>query len=84
MFFSHLFHTDALPWSSFETLHLNEEETNASKRIFIKILMKELAEFLGPRKLNERLQDPDMRVYFQYLLPIEDLRSFAYLLEEHR
>lgn len=36
-------------------LHLNEEETNSSKRIFIKIVFKEIAEFLGLKKLNDRL-----------------------------
>jgi len=69
MFFSHLLHSDAIPWTVLEHVHLNEEETNSSKRIFIKILFKELAEFLGLKKLNERLQDADMNVYFQYLLP---------------
>lgn len=36
-------------------LHLNEEETNSSKRIFIKIVFKEVAEFIGLKKLNDRL-----------------------------
>jgi len=34
MFFSHLLHTDAIPWTVLEYIHLNEDETNSSKRIF--------------------------------------------------
>lgn len=39
-FFAHLLHTDALPWTVFEYLHLNEDETTSASRIFIKILMQ--------------------------------------------
>ena len=39
-FFAHLLHTDALPWTVFEYMHLNEEETTSASRIFIKILMQ--------------------------------------------
>jgi pre-mRNA-splicing factor CWC22 len=39
-FFAHLLHTDALPWTVFEYIHLNEDETSPASRIFIKILMQ--------------------------------------------
>jgi pre-mRNA-splicing factor CWC22 len=39
-FFAHLLHTDALPWTVFEYIHLNEDETTSASRIFIKILMQ--------------------------------------------
>ena len=38
-------------------IHLNEEETTSSSRIFIKILFQELSEFMGLPKLNDRLKD---------------------------
>ena len=63
-FFAHLLHTDALPWSILECIHLTEEETTSSSRIFIKILFQELAEYLGLQKLNARLQDPFLTLYF--------------------
>jgi pre-mRNA-splicing factor CWC22 len=37
-FFSHLLMTDALPWDVLSIIHLNQEETTSSSRIFIKIL----------------------------------------------
>jgi len=48
----------ALPLSVLEHIHLNEEETTSSSRIFIKIVFQELAEYMGLIKLNQRLQDP--------------------------
>jgi pre-mRNA-splicing factor CWC22 len=57
-FFAQLFYCDALPWTGMSCIHLNEEETNSSSRIFVKILFQELAEFMGLLKLNERLRDP--------------------------
>ena len=39
-------------------IQLNEDETNSSSRIYIKILFQELAEYMGLVKLNERLNDP--------------------------
>jgi len=57
-------------------IHLNEDETTSSSRIFIKILFQEVSEYLGLAKLNERLKDPTMvehfsgyvRVLFYYFL----------------
>ena len=38
-------------------IHLNEEETSSASRIFIKILIQELSEYMGLANLNERLKD---------------------------
>jgi len=57
-FFSHLLHTDALPWTCLEYIKVNEEDTTSSSRIFIKILCQELSENLGLLKLKERFNDP--------------------------
>jgi pre-mRNA-splicing factor CWC22 len=68
LLYSHLLYSDAIAWSVFSCIHLNVEETNPSKRIFIKTVFKELSEFLGD-KLNERLQDPDMQEYYAGIMP---------------
>jgi pre-mRNA-splicing factor CWC22 len=68
LLYSHLLYSDAIAWSVFSCIHLNVEETNPSKRIFIKTIFKELSEFLGD-KLNERLQDPDMQEYYAGIMP---------------
>jgi pre-mRNA-splicing factor CWC22 len=57
-FFAHLMFTDAIGWEVLEIMKLNEEDTNSSNRIFIKILFQELAEYMGLEKLNARLKDP--------------------------
>lgn len=57
-FFAQLFYSDSLPWTALSCVHLNEDETTSSSRIFVKILFQELAEFMGLVRLNERLRDP--------------------------
>ena len=42
-FFGHLLYTNALDWTIFKFIRLNERDTNPSKRIFIKVLFQELA-----------------------------------------
>jgi pre-mRNA-splicing factor CWC22 len=80
MFFAHILHTDAIPWTVLEKIHLNEEETNSSKRIFVKILFKELTEYLGMKKVNERLQDQEMTEYFKYLLPKDNPKNTRFAI----
>ncbi|KAA6313011.1 MAG: putative pre-mRNA-splicing factor CWC22, partial [Streblomastix strix] len=55
MFFAHLLHSDALPWTVLEYIKLSEQDTTSSSRIFIKVLFQTMAQFLGIRKLRERL-----------------------------
>ena len=38
--FGHLFFTDAISWEAMACIHLNENETTSSSRIFIKILFQ--------------------------------------------
>lgn len=57
-FFAHLLFTDAISWEVMEIMKMNEEDTNSSSRVFIKILFQELAEYMGLGKLNARLKDP--------------------------
>lgn len=56
-------------------IHLNEDETTSSSRIFIKILFQELAEFLGMPKLQERLEDDILRPSYEGLFPIDNPRN---------
>ncbi|XP_076269376.1 pre-mRNA-splicing factor nucampholin [Rhynchophorus ferrugineus] len=68
-FFAHLLFTDAIGWEVLEIMKMNEEDTNSSSRIFIKILFQELAEYMGLAKLNERLKDPTLQGHFAGLFP---------------
>jgi pre-mRNA-splicing factor CWC22 len=58
--FAHLLFTDALPWTVFKTVKLNERDTTASSRIFIKILFGDLVEYLGLPRLIKRVQHPSL------------------------
>ncbi|KTW27652.1 hypothetical protein T552_02093 [Pneumocystis carinii B80] len=57
-FFGHLLSSDAISWHVMRCIHLNEDETTSSSRIFVKILFQELMGVLGIRELDERLKDP--------------------------
>jgi pre-mRNA-splicing factor CWC22 len=68
-FFAHLLHSHALHWSVLQHIRLNEEDTNASSRIFVKILFQELVEYLGLAKLNELLLDPLLASHLTGVFP---------------
>jgi pre-mRNA-splicing factor CWC22 len=67
-FFSHLLYTDAIDWTVFRVVKLTEEETTSSSRIFLKIVLQELAEYLGLEKLNLKFQEPGKREAYSGLL----------------
>lgn len=79
-FFAHLLFTDSLPWTVFEYIRLNEEDTTSSSRIFIKILCQELSEHLGLKKLKERFNDEFMRPIFSGLFPRDNPRHTRFAI----
>ena len=74
-FFGHLLSTDAIGWHVFSVVHLNEDETTSSSRIFIKILFQDLAEALGMPKLQERMKDDILRPSFAGIFPMDNPRN---------
>ena len=74
-FFGHLISSDAIGWHALSVVHLNEEETTSSSRIFIKILFQDLAEAMGMPKLQTRLKDDILRPYFEGLFPHDNPRN---------
>lgn len=74
-FFGHILSNDAVGWHVLSMIHMNEEETTSSSRIFIKILFQDLAEHLGLLKLKERLIDPVLRPSFDGLFPLDNPRN---------
>uniref|UniRef100_K3WMS1 MI domain-containing protein n=1 Tax=Globisporangium ultimum (strain ATCC 200006 / CBS 805.95 / DAOM BR144) TaxID=431595 RepID=K3WMS1_GLOUD len=79
-FFAHLLITDALPWTVFEYIRLNEEETTSSSRIFIKILCQELSEHMGLKKLKERFFDEIMQETFAGVFPKDNPRNTRFAI----
>ena len=74
-FFGHMLSSDAIGWHILSVVHLNEDETTSSSRIFIKILFQDLAEALGKPKLQERLKDEILRPSFDGIFPKENPRN---------
>ncbi|KAI5062241.1 hypothetical protein GOP47_0022780 [Adiantum capillus-veneris] len=79
-FFAHLLGTDALPWTVLVYMKLTEEDTTSSSRIFIKILFQELSEHLGLRKLNEKLNDPEMQESFKGIFPKDNPKDTRFAI----
>jgi pre-mRNA-splicing factor CWC22 len=73
--FGHLISTDAIGWHVLSVVHLNEDETTSSSRIFIKILFQDIAEALGMPKLQERLKDEILRPSFTGIFPTDEPRN---------
>ena len=76
--FAHLLGTDALPWAVLSVIRLTEDDTTSSSRIFIKTLFQELAETMGLRSLNERLEDPGCAAWFEGIFPTDTPRNMRF------
>ncbi|KAI9751833.1 MAG: pre-mRNA-splicing factor cwc22 [Chaenotheca gracillima] len=74
-FFGHMLSSDAMGWHVLSVVHLNEEETTSSSRIFIKILFQDLAEALGMAKLQERVKDDFLQSSLDGLFPKDNPRN---------
>ncbi|KAJ8103968.1 armadillo-type protein [Lipomyces tetrasporus] len=70
-FFAHILASDGLGWEVLDCIHLNEDETTASSRIFLKILFQDMAEELGMKTMVGRFNDPDRdkQAAFRGILP---------------
>ncbi|KAK9798931.1 hypothetical protein WJX73_002948 [Symbiochloris irregularis] len=77
-FFAHLLHTDAISWAVLDTIRLTEDDTTSSSRIFIKILVQEVAENMGLATLNARLQDPMAAPWVSGLFPRDTPRNMRF------
>lgn len=74
-FFGHLLATDAIPWTVFDAVKMNEDDTTSSSRIFIKILFQEVTEGMGLKKLTERLGDPSLRMHLGNIFPLDNPKN---------
>jgi len=80
--FAHILHTDSIPWSVLSIIHLNEDETTSSSRIFIKIVIQEIAEAMGIAKVKQRFEsnDEEMKSWFAGMFPKDNVRSTRYAI----
>ncbi|KOS17576.1 Pre-mRNA-splicing factor cwc22 [Escovopsis weberi] len=78
MLFGHMFASDALGWYCLSVIHLNEEETTSSSRIFIKILFQHIAEEIGMPKLRARMVDDTLRPNLEGIFPRDNPRNIRF------
>jgi pre-mRNA-splicing factor CWC22 len=71
-FFGHLFSSDAIGWHVFNVVHINEEETTSSSRIFVKILFEDLASGVGMPGLRDRFKDDALQPALAGLFPTDN------------
>jgi pre-mRNA-splicing factor CWC22 len=74
-FFGHLISSNAIGWHVLSVVHLNEEETTSSSRIFIKILFQDLSEAMGMPKLQTKLKEADLQPFLSGLFPHDNPRN---------
>ncbi|KAG7276465.1 hypothetical protein CRUP_033903, partial [Coryphaenoides rupestris] len=78
--FAHLLYTDSVPWSVLECIKVSEETTTSSSRIFVKILFQELCAYMGLPRLNQRLKDMSLQVFFEGLFPRDNPRNTRFAI----
>ncbi|RBR17718.1 uncharacterized protein FIESC28_06414 [Fusarium coffeatum] len=78
MLFGHMFASDALGWHCLSVIHLNEDETTSSSRIFIKILFQFISEEIGMPKLRARMTDETLRPNLEGLFPKDSPRNIRF------
>nr|POF24718.1 pre-mrna-splicing factor cwc22 [Quercus suber] len=74
-FFGHLLSSDAIGWHVFNVIRLNEEDTTASSRIFIKILIEDLAQGVGMKDLTSKFKDEALQTALTGIFPTDDPRN---------
>ncbi|GAC93175.1 hypothetical protein PHSY_000738 [Pseudozyma hubeiensis SY62] len=74
-FFGHLYSTDSISWASLSVIHMNEEDTTSSSRIFVKILFQEMQQQLGLKELAERFKEPTLQEDWKGLFPTDNPKS---------
>lgn len=79
-FLSHLLYTDSISWGVFDCVHLNEEETTSSSRVYLKNLLLDLTEHLGIMKSRERFNDITLQEFFQGLFPRDNPRNTRFAI----
>ncbi|KAF2663880.1 MIF4G-domain-containing protein [Microthyrium microscopicum] len=74
-YFGHLLAGEGIGWHVLSIVHLNEDETTSSSRIFIKILFEELVQAMGLPKLTAKLRDEMLQPSLAGIFPTDDPKN---------
>lgn len=67
--FGYLLASDGLGWEVFENVHINEEETTTSSRIFIDMLFKEMIQEMGIKEMQVRFKEEYLQPFLVNMFP---------------
>lgn len=79
-FFGHVLATDGISWAVLHVIHMNEEETTSSSRIFVKIMLQEMLEVMGINTLAERFKTPDLQPAFRGMFPMDNPKNTRFAI----
>merc|ERR1712232_431404 len=79
-FFAHLLMTDGISWSIFGPIRITEETTTSSSRIFVKVILQELSEQWGIKKLSERFKEPTLSEFFDGMFPKDHPKNIRFAI----
>lgn len=79
-FFGHLLSTDSISWGVFQCVHINEDDTTSSSRIFVKIMASEMMEAMGLKVLKERFSDPDVKRGCEGMFPMDNPKNTRFAI----
>ncbi|KAK4956002.1 pre-mRNA-splicing factor cwc22 [Elasticomyces elasticus] len=74
-FFGHLLSSDGISWEMLHVIKLNEEDTTSSSRIFIKILIEDLAQGVGMKTLTEKLRSDELAPAMAGMFPTDNPKN---------
>ncbi|PVU95121.1 hypothetical protein BB561_002006 [Smittium simulii] len=79
-FFSHLFSSEAIPFTALSCIILTEDDTTASSRIFVKVLMQDLSKSMGLQKLDQTLHDPQVLDSTSRMFPTDSPKNIRFAI----
>ncbi|KAJ3518351.1 hypothetical protein NM688_g9450 [Phlebia brevispora] len=79
-FFGHLLASDSISWSVLDCIKLTEEDTTASSRIFIKIMLNEMTEAMSLKTITERFKDPEVKQCCAGMFPLDNPKNTRFAI----
>jgi pre-mRNA-splicing factor CWC22 len=74
-FFGHLLYTETIEWACLRVIKLTEDDTTSASRIFIKILLQEIAENLGVQIFAKKIEDVLIKPHMVGLFPKDTIAN---------
>lgn len=77
-FFAQLLYSESISYATLRCIELTEEGTTASSRIFVKILMQEIANNLGIKQLQLRMDEPELQLTLEGIFRTDSVQNVRF------